>query len=44
MVPGEFISFISYFQKPSVVKGTVVFLRAHGLYSICQEEKVIRKK
>jgi len=29
----EFISLISLFQKPSVGKDAVVFLRAHGLYS-----------
>jgi len=39
----EFISFTSLFQKPSVGKGTVVFLRAHRLYSLCQKESVLRK-
>jgi len=29
----EFISLISLFQKSSAGKGTVVFLRAHDLYS-----------
>jgi len=41
MVPGNQRVYIIhlFIQKPSVGKGTVVFLRAHGLYCFCPKEK-----
>lgn len=34
----ELTSLLSFFQKASVGKGAIFFLRAHGFYSFCPEK------